>query len=145
MANEKFPHGTMRLAFRAFESLRELNQELLASAGYPGIGLTNARVIQHVVYSSANLSEIAKASKISRQAVSKAARELEDAGYISLSTSPTNQRALEANLTKAGKRLFDALRNVIQQSENRLEQKLGKKKLATLRKLLVEVAEIESV
>ena len=145
MANETFPHGTMRLAFKAFESLRELNQEFLSSAGYPGIGLTNARVIQHVVYSSANLSEIAKASKISRQAVSKAAKELEDAGFISLTTSPSNMRALEAKLTKAGKKLFDALRNVIQQSEYTLERKLGKRKLATLRKLLVEVAEIESV
>ncbi len=140
MSDEQYAPGTMRLTHVAFEVLRKRNKEFLIAAGYPDLGITCLRVLQHIVYSGTNLSEIARKSGISRQAVSKAAIELENDGYIVLQKSVEDARVLQANLTSSGKKLFKVLRQVIQQSEEHLARKLGVKKLETLRKLLKEVA-----
>lgn len=95
-----------------------------------------------MVYSGGSLSEIARKSRISRQAVAKTAAQLERQGYLRLKPSTSDRRVSVAELTAKGKKLFAAMRETIQESETRLEKHLGAKKLAQLRKALLEIANL---
>ena len=138
-AEHELPPGTMRLLHEAFQVLRRREQDYLAERGYEGVTLTHARVVQHVVYTGGSLSEIARRSEISRQAVAKVARDLEEMGFVALAPSAEDRRAYEARLTAEGKKLFGVLRRSIDRSEAALARSLGAGKLAGLRETLERI------
>lgn len=135
----EFRKGLPRLLFETFHAVRDHMGERLAERGYPGLQLVHSRVLQHVVFTGGSLSHIAKASKMSRQAVSKAAGDLQDMGFLVLSPDPEDSRARIAELTEPGLELFKVLRSLIDLVETELADSIGEARLRTLRKTLQQI------
>ena len=117
--------GLGRLLYEAFVVIRDRYFARLAERGYTGIGLTHTRVLRHMDLPGSTLSEIAERSGISRQAVAKAARELEQAGYLRIVDSTDDARAKSVTITDKGADLYEVIIDTLDVGEHELERALG--------------------
>jgi DNA-binding MarR family transcriptional regulator len=81
-------------------------------------------------------SEIAAETGMSRQAVNYLLGQLEELGYLIRSGHPDDARSRRIDLTDRGERLRRHIRTVVSSLEHDLEEEMGVRELAQLRRLL---------
>jgi|GEM_PF-1633210 len=135
--------GLGRLLYEAFGVIRDRYFARLAERGYTGIGLTHTRVLRHMDLLGSTLSEIAERSGISRQAVAKAARELEQAGYLRIVDSTNDARAKSVTITDKGADLYEVIIDTLDVGERELERALGRETIRLLQRAVEGIVTAE--
>jgi DNA-binding MarR family transcriptional regulator len=88
-----------------------LQQDLMdatAARGHAGLKMSHAQVLPLIGSAGARVSELARIQRVSRQAISATARDLEGLAYLRREADPRDRRGVVFRLTAKGDRLIEA-------------------------------------
>ena len=108
----------------------------LRDTGWGGLTRAQSLVLTHLDREGTRPSDLARRMQVTRQAVHGTLRELGHLGLVELAADPTNKRAKRVVLTPRGKRLIGDTRGVVRDLERELEGRIGRKRVARLRRAL---------
>jgi DNA-binding MarR family transcriptional regulator len=90
-------------------------------------------------------SEVAVETGMSKQATNYLLGQLERLGYLTRDEDPDDQRSKRIHLTARGRAAAQCIRATVGRIETELEQELGPKRLARLRRLLIRLNATETI
>ena len=124
------------LSFRAARWLEGGLLARLAAAGWTDVTRAHSQVFAHLDRDGTRPSELARRMGVTRQAAHQTIQELVDRGFLELASDPGNKRARRAVLTPRGKRVVADARDIVRDLEHTLERRIGRKRVARLRRAL---------
>lgn len=116
----------------------ELNDKL-AEAGFGDQRMAHHSVFAHLPASGRRLTDLADAAGISKQAMYELVVDLERLGYVQRSPDPNDGRARTIAYTDRGRRCAAAAFTAFREIEADLEDRLGHRRVSSLRALLREI------
>lgn len=125
-----------QLLLRAFYWMDESLQRNVQARGGPKVTHSQSMVILTIGEGIGRPSAIAERLGVSRQAVHQSLRELGKLNLVELVADPEDGRAKIARLSKRGLPTQVIARQVLIELEDELEQRIGKRARANLRKSL---------
>src|ERR1041385_4175066 len=114
----------------------------LHERGFDDLDAAHLNVFQYPGPEGARPSELAARLRISKQALNHLLGQLEKLGYLERRPDPNDLRSKRVALTARGKFAVRVIREAVAEIEASWEQKLGSKRLAELRRLLRDVAQL---
>lgn len=123
---------------------RHMEQRVLAAvvaAGHP-ITLAQARVFQRLDAGGSRLTQLARASQVTKQAAGFLVDELERTGYLERVPDPRDGRARLIRITPAGREVVAVALVEQKRIEAEWERHLGPRRSAELRRSLESLREI---
>ncbi len=121
------------LAFRAYERAMYLQ---VAERGFEDISLPDSDVLVFIGPNGAQLVEIARQRRVSKQAVHEQVHSLVKRGYLTLETDPKDRRARIVRHSQKGRALVEALKGIKSSLHIEVADALGDKRLAELKDML---------
>ncbi len=133
-AGDEQPTGRLLiLLFRAFEKSLI---DRLENKGVQDFTLSDLNVLRHINPQGAQLSEIARLSGLTKQAIGKMVSGLEKRGILLLATDPEDARAKLVRFTPKGAKLIGICIHIIKQIESEYQAMLGDKRHKEMRRSL---------
>ena len=112
-----------------------LQQDLMdatTARGHAGLKMSHAQVLPLIGAGGARVSELARIQRVSRQAISATARDLEGLGYLRRDADPQDRRGVVFRLTAKGNRLIEASVAALDQVDETFVRVLGASRTAAL-------------
>jgi DNA-binding MarR family transcriptional regulator len=113
----------------------------LHEGGFDDLDVPHLNLLLYPGPQGARPSELAARRGMSKQAVNYLLGELERLGYLERRSDPDDRRSKRVVLTRRGERAAHTIRDAVQEVERDWEQRLGRKRFAQLRGLLLELNE----
>jgi DNA-binding MarR family transcriptional regulator len=114
-------------------------QRRLAADGYPDIRFSDGLVFQHLVGGPVTIGALASRLGVTQQAASKSVADLERRGYVARAADPDDARARLVALTARGEAVIGASRDQRAAVSGELAQRLGRRRVESARRLLLDV------
>jgi len=127
--------NTIAMLGRAYSLLGFQIVDGVVGAGYPQKP-SHSAVFAQIRPEGSRLTDLARGANMSPQAMGELVDELEGLGYVRRKPDPTDRRAKLIVLTPRGHRCIEAGIATIQDLERRLDEILGPRGHASLRRLL---------
>jgi DNA-binding MarR family transcriptional regulator len=105
-AEERRRRNMRQLLLRASRIVNRHVVEGLHARGYSDLRSMHTTLLSNIDLAGSTVTEAAERAGITKQAMGRLANELEDAGYITVRSDPTDARARVLHLTKSGMRLM---------------------------------------
>jgi DNA-binding MarR family transcriptional regulator len=115
--------------------------ERLHAEGFDDIDRAHVNLVLYPGPQGIRPSDLAARRGMSKQAVNYLLGELERLGYLERRPDPDDRRSKRIALTKRGVQAGHTIRNAVSEVEREWEAKLGPKRFAGLRQLLLELNE----
>jgi DNA-binding MarR family transcriptional regulator len=112
----------------------------LKEAGHPTIRQGHGCVFRFIHEGGSRLTELAESSGLSKQAVGEVVDDLEKLGYVERAQDPQDGRAKVIRLTERGADAHRTALKIFADLERDLAERYGAERVATMRKLLEEIA-----
>jgi len=122
-----------------WEAVRQRMLERLHERGFDDLDAPHLTVFQYPGPQGARPSELAVRLRVSKQAVNYLLRELERLGYLEREPHPDDLRSKRIVLTQRGVAAVAVIRDAVAEMEAAWAQRLGPKRFAQLRSLLLEL------
>ena len=116
-----------------FEWFDDALQRSLKAAGWEPVTRAESMVILHVLVGTRRPADIARALRLSRQAVHTTIGSLVDAGFFALEPDPDDGRIKIVVLTERGMRMHADANMIVEQLGVELERRIGKRHVRSLR------------
>ena len=113
----------------------------LHERGFDDLDAAHLNVFQYPGPQGTRPSELATRLGVSKQALNYLLGELERLDYLERRPDPDDQRAKRIVLTPRGTSAILVIREAVAEMETTWAQRLGRKRFAELRKLLLELSE----
>ena len=132
--------ATLQLLFRAARLLDEEALARLGSAGpRPPLRRSHTALFPHIDLAGTRLTELARRTGVTKQAVAQLIDELEAWGVVDKRPDPADRRAKLVVFSRRGRRgLLDGLA-LLQQLEAELAQRIGARTMQGLRRALLAI------
>ena len=130
------------LAILLREPFRALSDELMArlvARGYPQVRFAHGNVFQFLDDDGTRVSVLAERAGMTKQAMAQLVTHLEQHGYVERVADPRDRRAKLVRATDRGREVFAVARELVEEVDARLGERLGEAKLRQLRLLLQEL------
>jgi DNA-binding MarR family transcriptional regulator len=124
-----------------WEAVQRRMLELLHERGFDDLDAAHLNVFQYPGPQGARPSELAAQLRISKQALNYLLGELERLGYLERRPDPDDLRSKRIVLTPLGTSAILVIRDAVAEMETAWSKRLGPKRFAQLRRLLVELDE----
>lgn len=132
-------HGIGRLLLLARRDfLNRLAKKMNADA--TAMNLARSRLLPYIDVDGIRSTELARRIGVSKQAVARMVRELEEEGLLARSPDPTDGRAFRVVFTPAGLRYLTRMHAAIHEIERDYEQAFGQDRLQVVRETLSAIA-----
>jgi DNA-binding MarR family transcriptional regulator len=115
--------------------------ERLAKKGYKDFKMTYMPVIMNIDLNGTNNNDLAQRAQVTKQAMSKVVKELQQSGYISSRQDPKDKRSVIFTLTAKGKDFILGSRASVAELMNEYRKLLGKKNYEILLRDLITIIE----
>jgi DNA-binding MarR family transcriptional regulator len=125
-----------------FETVRDRMLAGLHRRGYTDLVAAHLNVLQYPGPENQRPSELATHVRMSKQALNYLLGQLEELGYLTREGDGADQRSKRIRMTRRGRSALKAIREIVREVEADWEQRLGPRKFAQLRGLLVELQAI---
>jgi DNA-binding MarR family transcriptional regulator len=112
----------------------------LKEAGHTDIRQGHGCVFRFIHQGGSRLTELAESSGLSKQAVGEVVDDLEKLGYVERAQDPNDGRAKVIRLTESGAEAQRTALEIFADIERDFEERYGAERVATMRKLLEEIA-----
>ena len=122
-----------------WETVQEHMLERLRERGFDDFDRAYFAVFRYPGPHGARPTDVAAQVGISKQALNYLLRELERLGYLELEPHPDDLRSKRIVLTQRGVAAVGVIRDAVVEMEAAWEQRLGRKRFALLRNLLLEL------
>lgn len=103
-----------------------------AARGHAGLKMSHAQVLPLIGPEGARVNELARIQRVSRQAISTTARDLERLGYLRREADPRDRRGIVFRLTTQGTRLIEASVEALDEQAETFRAVLGARRLRGL-------------
>jgi DNA-binding MarR family transcriptional regulator len=97
--------------------------------------------IMNIAPEGINNNDLAKRARVSKQAMSKVAKELQELGYITSKTDPNDGRSTIFSLTDHGKKFVVDARVCVKNLMDEYREAIGKNKFDTMIQAMLEIIE----
>ena len=143
-AEEQFPGPPLigALLRMPWEVVQHRMLERLHERGFDDLDAAHLNVFQYPGPQGARPSELAARLRISKQALNYLLGELERLDYLERRPDPDDQRSNRVALTPRGASAINVIREAVGEMEATWTQRLGAKRFAELRGLLLELNEL---
>ena len=122
-----------------FETVRDRMLAGLHQRGYTDLVAAHLDVFQYPGPENQRPTELATQTRMSKQALNYLLGQLEQLGYLTRETDPSDQRSKRIRATPRGRAAGKAIREIVREVEVEWEQQLGPRKFAQLRDLLAQL------
>jgi DNA-binding MarR family transcriptional regulator len=116
--------------------------DFLAGEGFDDLTLAQGRVAARVSEDGLRLTDLAEQAQITKQACGALVDQLEKTGYVERVPDPTDARARLVRLAARGREAQSRARLMEQQIDEEWERRLGRRRMAGLRRALADLREI---
>jgi DNA-binding MarR family transcriptional regulator len=110
-----------------------------AEHGHPEVRPPHGDVLQYLDDGGTRVSEVAARAQVTKQSMAELVLHLERHGYVERVPDPSDRRAKLVRATARGDEVYSLARSFLARTEAEWTRKLGKRKMAQLRELLVEL------
>ena len=124
---------------RPFETVRERMLAGLHQRGFSDLVAAHLDVFQYPGPDSQRPSELAKQTRMSKQALNYLLGQMERLGYLERRQDAEDQRVRRIHLTQRGQAALRAIREIVREVEVDWERELGARRFAQLRDLLEQL------
>lgn len=138
-AARRRPENLGVLLREPFMVMSERLHHYFAEHGHPEVRPPHGDVLQYLDDDGTRVSDLASRAQITKQSMAELVLHLERHGYVERVPDPTDRRAKLVRATAKGGEVYALAREFVAKSEAEWERKLGKRKVAELRELLVEL------
>ena len=125
------------------DAVRERMLVRLHESGFDDLAAAHLTVLQYPGPQGTRPSELAARLRMSKQALNYLLGELERFGYVERRPDPDDLRSRRIVMTKRGDAMAAVIRGAVGELEREWSEKLGAKRFAQLRGLLVELNELD--
>ena len=122
-----------------WETVSQRMLERLHERGFDDLDTAHLNVFQYPGPQGARPSDLASRLRISKQALNYLLGELERLGYLERRPDPDDQRSKRIALTSRGVGAVSVIREAVEETEAAWSERLGPKRFAQLRRLLVDL------
>ena len=122
-----------------FETVRDRMLAGLHERGYTDLVAAHLDVFQYPGPENLRPSELATQTRMSKQALNYLLGQLEQLGYLTRETDPSDQRSKRIRATPRGRAAGKAIREIVHEVEAEWAEQLGPRKFAQLRDLLAQL------
>ena len=122
-----------------FMAVSERLHRHFAEHGHPEVRPPHGNVLQYLDDAGTRVSELATRAQITKQSMAELVAHLEGHGYVERVPDPSDRRAKLVRATDRGGEVYALAHEFVARTEAELTRKLGKRKIAELRELLVEL------
>src|SRR3954471_3243798 len=123
----------------AWEEVQQHMLERLHERGFDDLDAAHLNVFQYPGPQGARPADLATRLRMSKQAVNYLLGELERLGYLERRPDPDDQRSKRIALTSRGVGAVSVIREAVEETEAAWSERLGPKRFAQLRRLLVDL------
>jgi DNA-binding MarR family transcriptional regulator len=123
----------------AWQHSRRRIYEGLRQAGYQDLGLADLAVFQYPTPEGVRPTDVAERTLMTKQAVNRIIRHLEECDYLRLEPTASDQRARVVRLTARGQRLLATIRELHAEIEAEWADQIGHRQLASLRRTMTDL------
>lgn len=99
----------------------------LGEHGYTNFKIAHMPVVMNISVDGTNNNDLAKAARVTKQAMSKVLKELIELGYVTTQPDPRDKRSAIVLLTEKGKRFVLAARTCVEDLSGEYKTLLGEK------------------
>jgi len=111
----------------------------LAARGHPEVRYAHGAVFQYLDDAGTRVSVLAARARIAKQSMAELVAHLERHGYVERIPDPGDRRAKLVRATPRGREVFAIARELVAETDARLDAALGPARVRELRGLLEEV------
>jgi DNA-binding MarR family transcriptional regulator len=122
-----------------WEALRDRMLAGLHEAGFDDLSPAHFNILQYPGPENRRPSELVAETKMTKQAINYLLAQLEQLGYLTRENDPEDQRSKRIHLTERGHAAARTIREIVREVEADWERKLGTKRFAELRELLIQL------
>jgi DNA-binding MarR family transcriptional regulator len=122
-----------------WEAVQQHMLERLHARGFDDLDVAHLTVFQYPGPQDARPSQLAARLRISKQALNYLLGELERLGYLKRGPDPDDLRSKRVVLTRRGTAAIGVIRDAVAEMETAWTRRLGAKRFAQLRDLLLEL------
>jgi DNA-binding MarR family transcriptional regulator len=122
-----------------FETVRDRMLEGLHERGFSDLVAAHLDVLQYPGPENQRPSDLARNTRMSKQALNYLLGQMEQLGYLTRRADPDDQRAKRVHLTSRGLAAARAIREIVLEVEHDWERDLGPERFGQLRELLVQL------
>ena len=131
---------TSRLLSLAYNKTSGAIYGKLVKAGITDTRPSHGNVMEHLAFEDGlRLADLAARAGVTPQSMGQWVDELEELGYVERQPDSTDRRAKRIHLTRKGKRSNQIEWKVVREIDDALEDALGARRLASLRRTLQEI------
>ncbi len=142
---ETSPYGPPLIGALLRMSLDVVRQRMLDrlhERGFDDLVAAHLSVLQYPGPQGSRPSDLAARLRMSKQALNYLLGELERLGYIERHPDPEDMRSRRISMTERGDAVAAVIRGAVGEIETEWTQKLGKKRFAQLRTLLLDINQL---
>jgi DNA-binding MarR family transcriptional regulator len=125
-----------------YQELQAAVYGALAKRGFADLRAAHSAVFRHIDADGTRLTTLAERAGMTKQSMAYLVEALTAAGYLAVVADPHDGRAKLVQLTRRGDKAMATLLALSAEFEQRLAERLGATKMARLRALLEEVADL---
>jgi DNA-binding MarR family transcriptional regulator len=122
-----------------FETVRDRMLAGLHERGFDDLVAAHLDVLQYPGPEDQRPSELARNTRMSKQALNYLLGQMERLGYLTRRAEPGDQRFKRVHLTRRGRAAGRAIREIVREVEMDWERELGAERFAHLRELLAQL------
>ena len=112
----------------------------LAARGHGRVGMAHATLLRNLDYEGTGLSLLAARAGVTKQAITRIARDLHDRGYVKITRDPNDARGRIVTFSRRGVNLVIQAAQVSREIEVEYAELVGSKTLEALRTILMRLA-----
>lgn len=107
--------------------------------GYPSCSFQHTAVFANIDLEGTNIVTLADRANISKQAMSKLVKDIEEMGYVEIVKDPKDSRAVLVMLTDLGAELIINIQTGIRELREEVENVIGKGKVETFLEIATDI------
>ncbi len=130
-----------RLLSRAFRIVVDVSSQKLTESGYESYRLGHLVLMVHIDLEGSTINELAAVLGITKQAVSKIVKELQEQGYVETEKHPDDARSVLVKITNKGARFTLEWQSCTKVVDQKFEEILGSERLELLKDILLDLAD----
>ncbi|MBA4851534.1 MarR family winged helix-turn-helix transcriptional regulator [Emticicia sp. BO119] len=130
-----------KLLSKSYRFMSEIASEYLQGIGYKNFRIGHAVALLHIDLEGTNINTLSNKACITKQAMSKLIKELQNEGYVTVEKDLTDARALIVRHSAKGVQALIDWKRCMEYVNEKFKEILGSDKLETLREILYELVD----
>lgn len=129
------------LAYLLNRANRRLRADAVPPETLPALSVAQGRLLDAIPANGCRIIDLSDELRVSKQGLGQLVAQLTDGGFLTTSADPTDRRAKRVRRTALGDSVVRAMRDLVDEVEDRWRREVGAERYAIFRQVLGELIE----